>query len=206
MMKMKKYLPFIALVVVALFFIACSRDKAPAEAAIKAAEDALNAAKAEASKYVPDQVKSVEDTLKAAKDSFAKGEYTAALNSAKDLPAKAKDLTAAAAAKKAELTKSWEELSGSVPKMVEAINTKVDALSKMKKLPKDMDKAKLEGAKTSLGEINQAWTDAEGAFKAGNFTDALAKGKAAKDKATEIMGTLGIQPEAAPAPPAAPKV
>ena len=200
-MKMKKYLPFIALVVVALFFSACSRDKAPAEAAIKAAEDALNAVKAEASKYVPDQVKSVEDALKAAKDNFAKGEYTAALNSSKDLAAKAKDLAAAAAAKKAELTKSWEELSGSVPKMVEAIKTKVDALSKMKKLPKDMDKAKLEGAKTSLGEINQAWTDAEGAFKAGNFTDALAKGKAVKDKAAEIMGNLGIQPEGAPAAP-----
>lgn len=197
-MKMKKCLPFVALIVVALFFTACSRDKEPAEAAIKAAEAALNAAKAEASKYVPDQVKSVEDALKTAKDNFTKGEYTAALNSAKDLAAKAKDLATAAAAKKAELTKSWEELSGSVPKMVEAIKTKVDALSKMKKLPKDMDKAKLEGANASLAQVNQAWTDAEGAFKAGNMTDALAKGKAAKDKATEIMGTLGIQPEAAP--------
>ena len=49
-----------------------------------------------------------------------------------------------------------------------------------------------------MAEITQAWADAEGAFKAGNLTDALAKGKAVKDKATEIMTTLGIQPEAAP--------
>ena len=137
---MKKYFPFIALVVVGLFFVACSRDKGPAEAAIKAAEEALNASKAEAAKYIPGQIKGVEDALKAAKDSFAKGEYTAALNSAKDLAAKAKDLASAAAAKKDELTKSWEEMSGSVPKMVEAIKSKVEALSKSKKLPKGMNK------------------------------------------------------------------
>jgi hypothetical protein len=189
---MKKWFPVIALVIVALFFVACSRDKGPAEAAIKAAEEALNASKAEASKYVPDQVKGVEDTLKAAKDQFAKGEYTAALNAAKDLPAKAKDLGSAAAAKKAELTKSWEELSGSIPKMVEAIKTKVDALAKSKKLPKGMDKEKFEGAKAGLAEITQGWTDADNASKAGNLTEAIAKAKTVKDKATEIMSTLGI--------------
>lgn len=190
---MKKWVPFIALVVVALFFVACSRDKEPAEAAIKAAEEALNATKAEASKYVPDQVKSVEDALKAAKDSLAKGEYTAALNSAKDLPAKAKDLGSAAAAKKTELAKSWEEMSGSVPKMVEDIKAKLDALAKSKKLPKGMDKAKLEGAKAGLAEITQGWTDADNAFKAGNLTDALTKAKTVKKKATEIMTSLGMQ-------------
>jgi len=191
-MMMKKYLPFIALIVAALFFGACSRDKEPAEAAIKAAEAAFSAAKAEASKYVPEQVKGVEDAIKAAKDNFAKGEYTAALTSAKDLAAKAKDLASAAAAKKAELTKGWEEMSGSVPKMVEAIKGKVETLSKLKKLPKDMDKAKLDGAKAGLEEITKAWTDADSAFKAGNLTDALAKGKAVKDKAAGIMTALGI--------------
>lgn len=190
---MKKCFPLIALVVVGLFFVACSRDKGPAEAAIKTAEEALSATKAEASKYVPDQVKSVEDALKAAKDSFAKGEYTAALNSAKDLPAKAKDLGSAAAAKKAELAKSWEEMSGSVPKMVEAIKTKVEALTKSRKLPKGMDKAKLEGAKAGLVEITQGWADADNAFKAGNLTDALTKAKTVKEKATGIMTSLGMQ-------------
>jgi len=192
----KRWIPVIGLVVVALFFVACSRDKGPAEAAIKAAEEALNASKAEASKYVPDQVKSVEDALKAAKDQFAKSEYTAALNAAKDLPAKAKDLASAAAAKKAEITKSWEELSGSVPKMVEDIKAKLDALSKKKKLPKGMDKAKLESAKAGLAEVTQGWTDADNASKAGNLNEAIAKAKAVKAKATEIMGNLKMQPPA----------
>jgi len=198
---MKKGLALIAVVLAGLIMVAgCARDKEPAEAAIKAAEAAVSAAKAEAAKYVPDQVKGVEDALKAAKDAFEKKEYTQALNAAKDLPAKAKELAAAAAAKKAELTKSWEEMAAGLPKMVEAIKSRVGILSKSKKLPKGMDKAKFEGAKTGLGEINQAWTDAENAYKGGNIADAVAKANAVKAKATEIMTTLGMQPPAAAKP------
>jgi hypothetical protein len=195
---MKKGFALIAVVLVGLMLmVGCARDKEPAEAAIKAAEAAIGAAKAEAAKYVPDQVKGVENALKAAKDAFEKKEYTQALNAAKDLPAKAKELAAAAAAKKAELTKSWEEMAAGLPKMVEAIKSRVDILSKSKKLPKGMDKAKFEEAKTGLGEITQTWTDAENAYKGGNIADALAKANAVKGKATEIMTTLGMQPPAA---------
>ena len=196
---MKQGFALIAVVLVGVMLaVGCSRDKEPAEAALKAAEAAVSSAKAEAAKYVPDQVKGVEDALKAAKDAFEKKEYTQALNAAKDLPAKAKELASAAAAKKAELTKAWEELAGGLPKMVEAIKSRVDILSKSKKLPKGMDKEKFEGAKAGLGEITQTWTDAESAFKGGNIADAIAKANSVKAKATEIMTTLGMQP-----PPAA---
>jgi hypothetical protein len=196
---MKKSFALIAVLLVGCMLVmGCSRDKEPAEAAIKAAEAAVGAAKAEAAKYVPDQVKGVEDALKAAKDAFEKKEYTQALNAAKDLPAKAKDLATAAAAKKAELTKAWEEMAAGLPKMVEAIKSRVDILSKSKKLPANLDKAKFEGAKAGLAEITKTWTDADSAFKGGNISDAIAKANQVKAKATEIMATLGMQ-----APPAA---
>jgi len=195
---MKRGFALIAVVLVGLMLVVgCSRDKEPAEAAIKAAETAWSAAKGEAAKFVPDQVKAVEDGLKAARDAFEKKEYTQALNAAKDLPGKIKDIAAAAAAKKAELTKSWEEIAAGLPKMVEAIKSRVDILSKSKKLPKGMDKATFEGAKAGLGEITQTWTDAENAYKGGNIADALAKANAVKAKATEIMTSLGMQPPAA---------
>ena len=194
---MKKLFPVLFLAVGVLFLFACASEKEPAQLAIKAAEEALNAVKGEAAKYVPDQLKSVEGALKAAKDNFEKKEYKAALESAKDLAAKAQELGAAAAAKKAELTKSWEALSAGLPKMVEAIKSRVDILSKSKKLPANLDKAKFEGAKAGLAEITKTWTDAEAAFKAGSLADALGKAKTVKDKATEIMNTLGMQPPAA---------
>ena len=190
----KKSLWLIASVMVCLFLVAaCARDKEPAELGIKAAEEALSSAKGEIGKYVPDQLKGLEAAIKAAKEKFEKKEYTEALNAVKYLPGKVKEAAAAAAAKKAELTKGWEAASAEMPKMIEAIKGKVEELAKVKRLPAGVDKAKLEGAKAGLAEITQGWADAEGAFKGGNISDALAKAKGLKDKAAEIMASLGIK-------------
>jgi len=197
-MLKRLFAPVVVVMICALFVACGSKEKPLAEQAIKAAEEALNSVKSDAVKYVPDKVKSVEDAIKAAKASFDKGDYPAALNAAKDLAAKAKDLAKAAADKKAELTKKWEELSANLPKMVEAIKSRVDILSQSKKLPADIDQAKLDGAKTGLASINEIWTQATEAFKGGNLTDALAKASAVKDKAVGIMTSLGMQvPEGA---------
>ena len=190
---MKKSLKYIALLVVVLFAAGCAGNSKPAEEAIKAAEAAIDSVKGEAVKYIPDQVKGLEDGLKAAKDAFAKKDYMAALNAAKDLPGKAKELATAAAAKKAELTKNWEEVSSGLPKMVEAIQSRVDILSKSKKLPANLDKAKFDGVKAGLAEATQMWGDAQKAFASGDLADAVSKAKTLKDKATEMMTALGMQ-------------
>lgn len=184
--------------VVALVLSACgSADKAPAAAAIKAAEEALVAARGDAEKFVPDQLKSVDVALASAKAAFDKGEYAAALTLAKDLPAKAKDLAAAASAKKAELAKTWADMSGGVPQMVGAIKSRVDILSQSKKLPAGLDRAKLDGARTGLTELDRTWTEASESYKAGNLTAAIGKATAAKNKAAEIMTALNMQLPAA---------
>ena len=188
----------VVLVVLLFLVVGCASDKKPAEQAINLAEDALSAVKAEAMKYVPDQVKAVEGAITAAKDSFGKKDYKAALNAAKDLPAKVKELAAAAASKKEELTKAWGEMSAGLPKMLDAIKSRVDILSKSRKLPANLDKAKFDGVKAGYEEATKVWTDATSAFGAGNLADAMAKAKAVKDKAVEVMTTLGMQiPEAA---------
>ena len=193
-------------VVAAVFLVSCeSADKAPAAAAITAAQSALDAVKGEAVKWVPDQVKSVESAIADAKASFEKNDYKAALAGAQAAAAKAKDLgpaataaATAAAAKKAELTTAWEDMSGGVPKMAEAIKSRVDILSQSKKLPAGMDKGTLDGAKAGLATLNQSWTEASDAFKSGNMTDAVAKATAAKAKAVEVMTALNMSvPEAA---------
>jgi hypothetical protein len=175
----------------------CSRAKAPAEAAIKAAEEALAAVRPEAAKVVPDELKSVEDALTTAKDNFQKGEYQQALAGAQDVAAKVKDLAAAAAAKKDELTKSWQELSAGLPGMVDAISKRVQILSKSKSLPAGLDKEKLESVKATLATVTQTWTEASDAFKAGNLADAVGKATSVKERAVEIMQTLGMKPPAA---------
>jgi hypothetical protein len=197
-MLLKKILSFFVAALFALSLGACSSAKAPAEQALKSAEDALNAGKADAVKYIPEQVKAAEGALTAAKDAFAKKDYAAATTAATDVAAKVKGFSAAVAAKKAELTKAWEEQSQMLPNMIAAIKSRVDVLSKSKKLPANLDKEKLEGAKNGLAEIDKAWGEASTAFKEGGLADALAKAKSVKEKAVEVMTTLGMKvPEAA---------
>ncbi|MGZ5427626.1 MAG: hypothetical protein ACXWFS_01325 [Thermoanaerobaculia bacterium] len=200
---MKNALRITAVALCCVALVACSQ-KGPAEAALKAAETSMNEVKAaEGARYAPEQTKGLMASFTAAQDAFNKGDYKAALEVAQGIPAKAKDVVAAIAAKKDELTKSWNALSASVPGMVEQVKAKVDALSAMKKLPKDMDAAKLEAAKASLSDITKSWGEASSAFKSGNLIDANAKGNAVKAKVSNEMATLTAAP--APAPKAAPK-
>jgi hypothetical protein len=205
-MKSKKYWVPILLMLFALVAVSCgSANKDAATAAIKAAEEAWNAVKSEVVKYIPDQAKGVDDAIKAAKENFDKGNFDAALETAKDIPTRVKALVSAAAAKKVELAKAWDEMSGGLPNMLEAIKSRLDILSQSRKLPAGLDKEKLEGAKGGYEAAAKMWEDAKAAFAGGNLNDALAKGKTVKDKAVEVMTALGMQVPAAAAPAPAPK-
>ena len=203
---MKKRLVTIAVAVsvVVVFLIGCADKKGPAELAMKAAEQAVAATKAEAVKFVPDQAAALETALTSAKDKLAKEEFEAATAEAQALPGKAQQVLAAAKAKKEELTKKWTELSAGLPPMVEAIQSKVDALSQLKpkKLPKDMTVEKLAEAKSGLEAVKTDLAKAEESFKSGNIAEAITMATAVKDKAAKAMEALGIT--AAPATPVAP--
>jgi hypothetical protein len=182
-----------ALALVCAATLACNSGKAPAEAAMKLADEAVSGARTEAENLVPDDMKSLSDDLAAAKDQMAKGDYKAALASAQSIQQKANDVLAKAKAKKDELTATWNQMSDSLPKMLDAIKSRVDILSKSKKLPAGLDAAKLTAAKDGLAAATTAWGEAQEAFKGGKWTDAIAKATAVKDKATGIMASLGMQ-------------
>ena len=177
---------------------ACASEKAPAEQAIKTAEAAVAGVKAEAAKWVPDQAQALDASLASLKDKFAKGDYKAVLAEAPAIAGRANGVAAAAAAKKAAITKSWDEMSAGLPKMVEAVKSRVDILSKSKKLPANVTKEKFEAAKAGLAEATKGWDDATAAFKGGNVADAVAKADAVKKKTVEALEALGM-----PVPPAA---
>ena len=143
-------------------------------------------------------MQALDASLASVKNKFAKGDYKAVLAEAPALAGRAKDVAAAAAAKQAALTKSWEEMSAGLPKMMEAVKSRVDILSKSKKLPANVTKEQFETAKAGLGEATKGWDDATAAFKGGNVADAVAKADAVKKRTTEALQALGM-----PVPPAA---
>lgn len=197
-MKRNLVTVFLILLCAVMLFSACSADKGPAQLAIKAAEEAVNAAKAEAGKIVPDQIAALESALASAKEKLSKGEIKAALEEAQGLIGKAKDVVAAAKAKKDELTQKWTDLSQGLPKMVEAVQSRVDILSQAKKLPADMTAEKLAEVKSGLAAVKEDWAKAQESFKSGNMADAISVATTVKEKAVKAMEALGMTvPQAA---------
>ena len=168
-------------------------DRRPPDAAITAAEAAINSVMAEATEYVPDQAERLKTALAGVKEKSSKGDYSAAAGDAKALVAKAKEVGSAATVKKAELMQSWTRLSVGMPKIVDRIKERVDILSQSRNLPADMTPDTLAAAKSGLDQITEQWTAATNAYKRGNLADAIAKGGSVKTKTAEVLTMLGMR-------------
>ncbi len=193
----------------ALFALTLACAKGPAKAALQAADDAVDAEKAEAKKYAADAYENVDAALKSAHDKFNASDFAGALAAAKDIPGKVEELKKQARAKKDEMMKDWAAMQAEIPAMAQRVNAKIDELAAMKKLPAGMDSAKLEGAKADLANSGKIWRDAAEAGVAGDVAAAKAKGAEVKAKLHDLMTTLGMgetdAAAASSAPASAPK-
>ena len=77
--------------------------------------------------------------------------------------------------------------------MLDALQARVEELSKRKKLPPGIDRAKIEEVRVAQAALAQAWTEAKNTQAAGDLIDAVTKGKAAREKTIEAMTALGMQ-------------
>jgi hypothetical protein len=181
---MKKLIP--VLCCAALVIAGCSLSKAPAQATLKAAEEALNVVRAEAQQFVPEQLALLDAALASAKASFDKGDYNAALATAKDIPLKIKDLATAIEAKKAELPKVWEAMVKDMPKLIAEVKTAVGKAQ-------GVEKETLDAAKAGVEAMPADWTAAQNAFKAGNVAEAVGRATELKNQAEKIMADVGAK-------------
>jgi hypothetical protein len=181
--------------------VGCTNQKAPAEQAVAAAETSLGAIRDEAQKYDPDQLQVVDGQLNAMKDNLSKGDYQAVLAAAATMNSSISGLKEAADNKKAQadaaLAKAkdaWGPMSSDVPKMVDAIQTRVDKLSKERHLPKGVTKDSVASAKSALDSMKSAWSDASNAAASGDYSTAVSKAQTVKDQANDTMKSLGMSP------------
>ena len=190
---------FVALTATALALAACANHKEPAEKAIAQVEAALAEIRADAEKYTPEELKGLDESVATLKRGFGNKRYSevltaqpsvaSAVTALKETIAKAKaDSEEILAAAQAE----WTELNASVPPLVDAIQGRVDTLTKSRKLPKDVDKATFETIKTEFEAVKTDWASATREFTAGAAADAVRMGRAAKAKAEEIQAKLGM--------------
>jgi hypothetical protein len=190
---MKRLITLSALALAVAFAAACASQKGPAEAAIKAAETAWAAVSAEATRYVPDQAKTIDAAIKAAKDAFAKGNYAVVVTDAGTIPAKIAELQKVIAAKKDEWNAAWRTLDSALGSGLTAVQTKVNELATAKKLPKGVEKAAVEGAKTGLAAAQQTFDEAKKMFGEGEYEVALAKANAVRGELAKIITDLKLE-------------
>jgi len=196
MKTIQPYTRFIALVLAAFVVAGCANKMAPAQKAISDIEAAVAAAGDDAARYIPDQVQAVNDQLASLKAMFDQKDYKGVLAAAPALLTQAQGLTSAAAAKKTEMMDmyagEWSNLASSVPQAVAAIQSRVDILSKSKKLPAGMDAATFDNVKTGLADANSMWSQATQAQAAGDLEQAVTLAQQVKTRTDELLTTLGM--------------
>jgi chromosome segregation ATPase len=189
----------IRVLIVALLVAGCSGQKEPATQAVNAVETSINAMREDASKYASEQYAQLQASLASLKDSLSKGDYKTVLANAPALSSQISTLQQTVDQKKTEAqaamaaaTTQWQALSADVPKMVDAIQSRVDILSQSKKLPKNVTQAQFDSAKEGLFKLKETWGQASSLFSAGDPVAAAAKAQTAKDSGMEILKALGM--------------
>jgi hypothetical protein len=184
---------FLTLCSVAILLAACANPMEPAKNALDNINTTLNSVSADAQKYVPDQFAEAQTKVAALAASFEKKDYAAVVAGAPAVLAEVNGLSGAVAAKKDEIVKAlgneWRSLAASVPQSLGAVQTRIDALSKTKHVPKDID---LGAAKSGLADATSAWDKAQEAFKAGNPADAVTAAKDAQSKVASAAAALKL--------------
>jgi len=184
---------FLTLCSVAVLIVACANQMEPAKNALDNINMTLNAVAADAQQYVPDQFTQAQGKVAELTASFEKKDYAAVVAAAPAVLAQVNGLAGAASAKKDEIVKAlgneWRNLAASVPQTMSAVQTRIDALSKTKRVPRGVD---LTAAKSALAGATAAWDKAQTSFKSGNAADAVAAAKEAKGNLVSAAAAIKL--------------
>lgn len=191
---------FLSMALAALLLVGCANQMEPARKAIADVEAAIAAAGADAAQYIPDQLQAVTGQLADLKAKFDKKDYKGVIAAAPALLTQAQGLAGAAATARqaAEaaaleaMNAEWTALSGTLPAAVAAIESRVNILSKSKKLPANLDAATFESVKTGLADAKTLWDQATAAQASGNVAGAVTAARQVKEKADAALAALGM--------------
>ena len=191
---------FAMLAAASLALAACSNQKEPAERAFAKVQSSLAEFHADAEKYASEELKDVDADVAGMKKNLDSQDYGQVVMSAPSVSASINTLKQTVEQRKADAEQmlaaaqtEWNDLNASVPKAVESLQAKVDQLAKSRKLPKGMDKAAFDAAKTDFENMKNDWTQASSDFAAGKVAEAVRKARAIKARGDELMTKLEVK-------------
>jgi hypothetical protein len=188
---MKKSLSF-AVAALSLLVACTDKAKAPAEAAVQAADQALATLTDVPRKYMPAETQALEQSVAAARELLAKKDYKGALAAAGELPAKASALVAAAADKHNQVMAAWGEASGPLPQMIAAVKNRLESFALLKKLPDGVQQSTVDEATAGVAALETGLAEAQAQAQGGDYPAATAKAADLKAKAMALIQSLGM--------------
>ena len=200
MKSRSSFTAFLSMAFAALLLVGCANQMEPAKKAIADIEAAITAAGPDAAQYVPDQLQAVNGQLADLKAKFDQKDYKGVIAAAPAVLSQAQGLSGAASSAKqaAEaaaleaMNAEWTSLSGTLPAAVAAIESRVNILSKSKKLPANLDAATFESMKTGLADAKTLWDQATAAQASGNVEAAVTAARQVKEKTDAALAALGM--------------
>jgi hypothetical protein len=203
-MKLRSpFTTFLSMAFAALMLVGCANQMQPAQKAIADIEAAITAAGPDASQYIPDELQAVTGQLADLKAKFDQKDYKGVLAAAPALLTQAQGLAgsassamqaaeAARAAALEALNAEWTTLSGALPAAVAAIESRVNILSKSKKLPASLDAAAFESVQAGLADSKALWDQATAAQASGDVEGAVTAARQVKEKTDAALAALGM--------------
>lgn len=172
--------------------LACSDpNKAPAEAALKTAEEAIRTMSDATMKFAPEKRSELERAFGEAQALAAKKDYKGALAAASAIPQMAQEVVAAANGRKAQVN-AWAELSSSVAGMVAALRGRLEGITQSKQLPPGVTQGAIDQAKVAAAGLQSGIEAARDQAQGGDIPGALVKATELKAKTMDAMKSVGM--------------
>jgi hypothetical protein len=180
---------------IVLFACACATQKDPAQEALDAATSAVNSALTpDADKYAPKEVTALQAKLTDLKAEFDVKNYAGVILDRPDVVAAAAELTQTVAtsrdAESKRLTTQWSDISTSLPKSFDTVQSRIDDLSKGKRPPKNVG---LQTARSDLADAESKWNEAKVDYQNGKVSDALAASQTVKSQVDAAAAAINLQ-------------
>jgi len=193
----RRMAPYALLAVLNMLLAACSNRMDPAQQALASANNAVTAAAADAREYMPVELSALGGRLSDLNRSSDMKDYAAVLRGAAAIVADAQRLGRAAADRKqvamTALNARWSDIALSLPDLLDRVQLRIDALSKISHAPKGVD---LTAAKSAITDANAIWQKAQISFVSGKLEEAVGNAEYGKTRAEAAATSINLNPPA----------
>lgn len=188
-----RFLSYAVTVAVAAAVVGCAGQEKAAQEAVTAAEQGVEALRADGEAVMPAEFQPLAQHLAQAKAQLNERLFDSALATAQAVSTHASELQSALPAKREALIQSWVALAEGVPPLLAAVESQLAGLAKARRLPSGVTKQDVAAAQAAVDSLKQDWNAAEEAQQSGKLSDAVARATAVETKAGEIAAKLKLR-------------